>query len=90
MSGKTFEGTVVSNKMTKTITVTVSRKFREQRLGKIVGSRKKYKVHCEDSSVKPGDVVSFTECAPVSKDKKFRMVKVLQKADVALATSDEA
>jgi len=89
MAGKTFDGVVQSNKMTKTITVLVSRKFREGRTGKIVSSRKKYKVHCDDKSVKPGDVVSFTECAPISKDKKFRMIKVLSKSDVALATADD-
>lgn len=89
MAGKTFEGTVTSNKMTKTITVMVNRKFREERTGKIVSSRKKYKVHCEDSAVKPGDFVAFTECAPMSKDKNFRMTKLLKKSDVALATADD-
>jgi len=89
MAGKIFEGTVVSHKMAKTITVMVGRKFREERTGKIVSSRKKYKVHCDDKTVKAGDVVSFTECAPISKDKKFRMIKVLSKSDVALATADD-
>lgn len=88
MAGKIFEGIVLSNKMTKTITVKVGRKFREERTGKIVSSQAKYKVHCDDKTVKPGDVVSFTECAPISKDKKFRMIKVLSKSDVALATAD--
>ena len=88
MAGKVFEGIVLSNKMTKTITVRVGRKFKEERTGKIVSSRTKYKVHSDDKTVKPGDVVSFTECAPISKDKKFRMIKVLSKSDVALATAD--
>ena len=72
MSRKVFEGTVVSDKMTKTRVVVVSRKYAESRLGKIVSSRKKYKIHCEDEAVKTGDRVSFVECRPMSKEKRFR------------------
>ncbi len=86
MSSKTFEGTVVSNKMQKTIVVVVTRKFKETRTHKIVSSRKKYKVHSEDASVQNGDLVSFVECRPISKEKKFRLLTVLKKAE-ALATS---
>ena len=87
MSLKTFEGTVTSNKMQKTLVVTVTRKFREGHVGKIVSSRKKYKVHSEDSSVSVGDLVSFAECAPISKDKKFRLLKVIRKGDAVEASS---
>jgi len=91
MAGKEFEGRVVSNKMTKTIVVTVGRKFREERTGKIVSASKKLKVHSEDPTVKPGDLVSFAECRPMSKEKRFRLLKVIRKAEaIASSTLDEA
>lgn len=80
MSGRTIEGTVTSTKMTKTVVVTVDRRFQERRTGKIVSTRKKYKVHNENAAVQNGDIVSFQECRPISKDKKFRLLKVLKKA----------
>jgi small subunit ribosomal protein S17 len=89
MSGKNFEGVVTSNKMTKTLVVSVSRKNREPRTGKIVKSTKKYKVHCEDGAVKSGDRVSFVECRPLSKDKKWRFLKILRAADVLAASTED-
>ncbi len=89
MSLKTFEGVVSSNKMQKTIVVVVSRKYRESRVGKIVSARKKYKVHCEDPSVAMGDRISFVECSPISKEKKFRLLKVLRKGDAVESSSLE-
>jgi small subunit ribosomal protein S17 len=88
MAGKVFEGTVSSNKMTKTVVVSVSRKYRERRTGKIVSSRKKYKVHCEQVGINSGDLVSFVECRPLSKDKKWRLLSVLKKADQVAATAE--
>jgi small subunit ribosomal protein S17 len=89
MSRKVFEGTVVSDKMTKTLVVIVSRKYAEQKLGKIVSSRKKYKIHCEDSSVKTGDVVRFEECRPMSKDKKFRFTGLVKKSETAAQIKED-
>jgi small subunit ribosomal protein S17 len=88
MSGKTFIGVVKSDKMQKTLVVSVDRKYKERRTGKIVSTRKKYKIHCEDNSkVKTGDTVSFTECRPISKEKSFRLVEVLKKAQVFASES---
>ena len=89
MSRKVFEGTVVSDKMTKTRVVVVSRKYAESRLGKIVSSRKKYKIHCEDEAVKTGDRVSFVECRPMSKDKRFRFVGLVKKSEVAAQVKED-
>ena len=89
MSNKVFQGNVVSNKMTKTLVVSIVRKFRELRTGKIVSQSKKYKIHSEDGSVKVGDVVEFTECRPLSREKRFRLVKIVQRASELLETSDE-
>jgi small subunit ribosomal protein S17 len=87
MAGKSFEGTVKSHKMAKTIVVTVQRKFREGRQGKIVQSSKKYKVHCEDSTVKTGDFVRFIECRPLSREKRFRLHAVLKRVEAAAQSS---
>jgi small subunit ribosomal protein S17 len=89
MSQKIFEGTVVSDKMMKTRVVVVSRKYAESRLGKIVSSRKKYKIHCEDETVKTGDRVSFVECRPMSKDKKFRFLAMVKKSEVAAQIKED-
>jgi small subunit ribosomal protein S17 len=80
MAGKTFEGSVTSNKMQKTLVVSVSRRYQETRTGKIVSSRKKVKIHSELAGVNIGDLVEFVESRPLSKDKKFRLIKVLKKA----------
>jgi small subunit ribosomal protein S17 len=90
MALKVFEGIVTSTKMAKTLVVSVNRRHRESRTGKIVTTHKHFKVHCEDTSVKVGDQVSFAQCRPISKDKKFRLAEVLQRAEgVASATVDE-
>lgn len=91
MANKSFEGTVTSNKMTKTLVVSVVRRFREGRTGKIVSSHKKYKIHSEDATVQPGDLVSFAECRPLSRDKRFRLLTVIKKAQaISGSTIDDA
>lgn len=89
MAGKIFEGVVTSNAMTKTVVVRVDLKHRDLRTGKTLTSHKKYKVHSEDSAVKVGDLVSFTECRPLSKDKKWRLLSVLRKAEVLAASTED-
>lgn len=89
MPGKEFFGMVSSNKMQKTLVVVVDRRYKELRTGKIVSARKKYKVHCEEQGINIGDTVSFTESRAYSKDKKFRYLKTLKKAELALETKAE-
>jgi small subunit ribosomal protein S17 len=89
MSGKEFSGIVSSNKMQKTLVVVVDRRYKERRTGKIVSARKKYKVHCEEAGLNIGDSVLFTESRAFSKDKKFRYLKTLKKAEQALETAAE-
>jgi small subunit ribosomal protein S17 len=89
MPGKEFFGIVSSNKMQKTIVVVVDRRYKERRTGKIVSARKKYKVHSDDSSINIGDMVSFVESRPISKDKKFRLLKVLKKTELAIEAAAE-
>ncbi len=77
---RTLEATVVSTKMQKTIIVRVDRKFRHPRYGKVLKKQKKYKVHCEEQGIKPGDLVVIQETKPISKDKHFMFVRKLKSA----------
>jgi len=74
-------GTVVSNKMQKTIVVAVEDKFRHPLYGKIVKRTKKYKVHDENNICNVGDVVKIMETRPLSKEKRWRLVEVIKKAE---------
>jgi small subunit ribosomal protein S17 len=75
-------GTVTSDKMEKTVVVTIERTTRHPLYGKVVKVNKKYKAHNENNDAKLGDVVRIRECRPISKDKKFFVEEVLQRAVV--------
>jgi small subunit ribosomal protein S17 len=74
MPKRVLQGTVVSDKNDKTVVVRVERRFAHPLLQKTVRRSKKYKAHDEQNSVKTGDVVSIEECAPISKDKRWKVV----------------
>jgi small subunit ribosomal protein S17 len=78
MPKRILQGTVVSDKNDKTVVVRVERRFAHPLLQKTVRRTKKYKAHDEQNTVKTGDIVSIEECAPVSKDKRWRVVQVHQ------------
>jgi small subunit ribosomal protein S17 len=75
-------GTVVSNKMDKTIVVQVVRRFRHPKYKKYVNERARYKAHDERNEANPGDKVSIMESRPLSRDKRWRLQKVLERAPV--------
>ena len=77
---KTLEGIVVSDKMDKTIVVLVEDKVPHPLYKKVVKKSKKYKVHDENNEAKQGDKVEIAETRPLSKDKYFRLVRVIEKA----------
>ena len=76
MSKKLLNGTVVSDKPNKTITVLVERKYQHPVLKKIIKARKKYSVHDKENKYKTGDKVIIKECKPYSKSKKFEVLGV--------------
>jgi small subunit ribosomal protein S17 len=78
MPKRILQGTVVSDKNEKTVVVRVERRFAHPLLQKTVRRSKKYKAHDEQNTVKTGDVVSIEECAPISKDKRWRVVQIHQ------------
>lgn len=77
---KTKVGIVVSDKMDKTIVVQIVRKAKHPLYGKTVKITKKYKAHDEENVAKIGDKVMITETRPISKDKKWRLVEVVEAA----------
>jgi len=75
-----LSGTVVSDKMDKTAVVKVSTKVKHPTYKKFVKKSKKYKVHDVENQCSVGDRVQITECRPISKDKCWRLSRVLDKA----------
>jgi small subunit ribosomal protein S17 len=75
---RTITGRVVSNKMDKTITVLVERIVKHPVYGKYVKRSTKMMAHDEQNICQEGDVVSITSCRPMSKNKTFRLVEVLE------------
>ena len=72
---RTFTGIVVSDRMDKTIVVKVERTKIHPRYHKRYTVSKKYKVHDEKNQYKIGDKVKFVECRPLSKDKRWKIIK---------------
>jgi len=79
---RVLRGTVVSDKMDKTITVEISTKKSHPLYSKRVKYSKKIKAHDEKNEAKIGDVVEIMETRPLSKDKNFRLIKIVVKAVV--------
>jgi len=70
-------GTVVSNKMNKTVTVLVTRKMRHPKYGKVIERAKKYYAHDDSDALQPGQKVRIMETRPLSKLKRWRVVEVV-------------
>ena len=77
---RTLTGRVVSDKMTKTVTVLVERRVQHPLYGKFVTRTKKYHAHDESGEYHEGDLVEIEECRPLSKTKAWRVTKLLDKA----------
>jgi len=73
-------GTVTSDKMEKTITVSVETVKQHPLYKKTIKTSKKYKTHDENNEAKTGDVVRIIETRPLSKDKRWRLLEVIRKA----------
>jgi small subunit ribosomal protein S17 len=71
---KTLDGVVVSDKMDKTVVVSVTRYEKNEKYKKYVKNSKKYKAHDEENKYKVGDKVTIVETRPISKDKHFKVI----------------
>ncbi len=76
---RTVQGRVVSNKMDKSITIAVERKVKHPIYGKFIKRTTKLHVHDENNTAKAGDTVTIRECAPISKNKSWTLVDVVER-----------
>lgn len=80
---KTRKGTVVSDRMDKTVVVSVERLLAHPLYGKQVSRQKKYHAHDEDNEYRVGDIVRIEETRPLSKRKRWRVLELLERPDTA-------
>ena len=78
---RTATGRVISNKMDKTISVALERVVKHPVYGKYIKRTSKVFAHDESNACSEGDKVSITECRPLSKNKSWRLVEILERAD---------
>jgi small subunit ribosomal protein S17 len=77
---KTRVGLVVSDKMEKTVVVSIERRVQHPVYGKMVRRTKRFKAHDEMNEAKTGDTVRIMETRPMSKDKRWRVVEIVERA----------
>jgi small subunit ribosomal protein S17 len=77
---KTLIGLVASDKMTKTVVVEVTRRMMHSVYKKYINRRSRYKAHDENSECRVGDRVLIEECRPLSRDKRWRVKQILDRA----------
>ena len=77
---KTRTGLVVSDKMEKTVVVAIERRVPHPVYGKMVTRTKRVKAHDEENTAKTGDTVRIAETRPLSKDKRWRVVEIVERA----------
>lgn len=73
-------GVVTSNKMEKSVTVSVERRLQHPIYGKFVKKSKKFMAHDENNECNIGDLVKITESRPLSKNKKWRLTEIIERA----------
>ena len=77
---KSRTGLVVSDKMDKTVVVAIERRVPHPIYGKMITRTKRLKAHDEENSAKVGDTVRIVETRPLSKDKRWRLVEIIERA----------
>ena len=77
---KTRQGKVVSDKMEKTVVVAIESRIRHPLYGRIVRRSTRFKAHDEANDFHVGDTVEITECRPLSKDKSWRVSRLIERA----------
>ena len=75
-------GTVVSNKMDKTVVVRIDRYKRHRLYGKSMKVTQRYKAHDENNECRLGDTVKMVESRPLSREKRWRVIEIIKKGDV--------
>jgi small subunit ribosomal protein S17 len=88
-SKRVFEGIVTSDKMSKTIVVRVDSTKLHERYGKRFVVSTKFKVHDEAGKAHTGDVVTFVECRPLSRDKRWTLSEIVKVAPKSIVVADD-
>ncbi len=78
---KTRVGIVTSDKMDKTIVVTIRSRYKHPLYGKIIGHTKKFKAHDKENACHVGDLVRISETRPLSKTKRWRVVEIVKRVE---------
>ena len=78
---RTVTGTVVSDKMDKTVTVMIERKVKHPVYGKYIRRSTKLHVHDEENTCQDGDKVTIEQCRPLSKSKSWRLVDIVERGE---------
>ncbi len=86
---RTLTGVVTSDAMDKSISVVVERRTRHAKYGKYVRHDSKFMAHDESNAASVGDTVEIAECRPLSKNKRWRLVRVVTKGDNAVISTAE-
>ena len=79
---RTIQGIVSSDRMDKSITITVERRFKHAKYGKYIRRHSKVHAHDEQNDAHVGDTVEIMECRPLSKTKRWRLVRVIERASM--------
>jgi small subunit ribosomal protein S17 len=77
---KTYIGRVISDKMDKTVVLAVTRRIAHSRYNKVVKRTTKFKAHDEKNECKVGDLVRFIETRPLSREKRWAVLEIIEKA----------
>jgi len=86
-SGRRTVGRVISSKMQKSVTVAVERLVKHPAYGKFIRRTTKIMAHDEQGTCREGDTVAIVECRPISKNKSWRVVEVIERAPVETAAA---
>jgi small subunit ribosomal protein S17 len=77
---KTYIGRVISDKMDKTVVLAVTRRIAHTRYNKVLSRTTTFKAHDEKNECKTGDLVRFIETRPLSRDKRWKVLEIIEKA----------
>ncbi len=77
---KTYIGRVVSDKMDKTVVLAVTRRIAHSKYNKVIRRTTKFKAHDEKNECKTGDLVRFIETRPLSREKRWKVLEIIEKA----------
>jgi small subunit ribosomal protein S17 len=80
---RVIQGTVVSDKMTKTVVVSVERRKKHRLYHKVMNFTRSFKAHDENDECRLGDIVRIEECRPMSREKRWRVIEIVSRGDVA-------